>query len=282
MTDEQNLAPEASEEVVQTEAEQVTAPEAVESTQGQDESQPAEDDAEGQSDAETEETKSKSAERRERRKQEMERLRTSEAEAVKVAQEAKQALERAREAAKNLPKPKQADYETYDDYAAALSAYSYASMLDSRELQRLEASAQAHFEQINTIKQQKQQEDAQHWAAQVADAKAKYADFEQVALYDAPITQPMAEVIVGSDVAAEISYFLGKNPSIANSIAGLNPVEMGRAIGRLEAQVTAPKPKTATDAPQPITPVRGKATASKDPAQMTMAEYQAARKAGKI
>lgn len=282
MTDEQNLAPEASDEVVPTGGEKAPAPEAVESTEGQDNTQPAEDDA-ADTDAEAEERKSKSAERRERRKAEQTRLRESEAAAVKRAREAEQALAAAKEAAKKLPKPKQADYSDFDEYQAALSAFKMTQTIDDREMHRLETEAKAHFAEVEQVKAQQKHEAAQSWLAQVDEARTKYPDFDAVALGDAPvINQQMADILLQTDVAAEITYFLGKNRQVGADISQLDPINMAMAIGRLEAQVTAPKPKTATDAPAPISPIRGKATAKKPPAEMSMAEYKAARAAGQL
>lgn len=287
MTDSQTPAPEAGDEVVQTEAEQVTASEATESTKGQADSQPATEEtaeeAQAKADAEAEEKRSKSAERRERRKAKEAELRDSEAAARKAAEEARAKLDAARKAMKSLPKPKQSDFQDFDEYTAALSAYQTAQIIDSREVQRLENEAKAHFDQVETVKRQKQQEAAENWQAQIVEGREKYADFDTVVLSDSlPISQQMADMIAVSDVAADVSYFLGKNPQMVRDIAGLDPVSMARAIGRLEAQVTAPKPKTATEAPEPIAPVRGKATAAKDPRKMSYDEYRAARAQGKI
>lgn len=285
MTDEQNLAPEASDEVVQPA--DTAAPEVAESTQGQDNSQPADADtpevAQAKADAEAEEQKSKSAERRERRKAKEAELRESEAAARRAADEAQAKLESLKEATAALPKPKQADYQDFDEYQAALSAYQTAHIIDSREAQRLEAEAKSHYAQVEQVKALKKQEDAQNWAAQAAEARTRYPDFDTVAFSEnVKITEAMADQIIQSDVAADVSYYLGKNPQIAADISTLDPVNMARAIGRLEATVTAPKPKTATDAPTPITPIKGKATAAKDPSKMTMDEYRAARAAGKL
>lgn len=286
MTDEQTLAPEASDEVVPIEAVTAEAPEAVEST-GQEVTQPAEEqtpeEAKAKSDAEAEEQKSKSAERRERRKAKEAELRESEAAARKAAADADAKLEAFKEAAKSLPKPQQSDFTDFDEYQAALSAFNVTKVIDDREMQRLQAEAKSHYDQADAVKAQKLQEDAQSWATQAAEARQRYADFDAVAFNDAvPISQEMAGLIVQSDVAADVTYYLGKNPTVAADIASLDAFSMARAIGRLEATVTAPKPKTATDAPAPIAPIKGRATAAKDPAKMTMAEYKAAREAGKL
>ena len=271
MTDDQTPALEAGDEVV-AEAVEVEA-----QTEGQDESQPAEVDADEADAAE----KSKSAERRERRKAAQEALKASEAEANERARAAQEQLERVRKAAQGLKRPTQADYPDYEEYQAALGAWANVTALDQRELQRLEAEAQREQAAVEAVKQRKQAEVAQNWEAQMADARVKYPDFDAVALNDSvPITPEIAQFIADSDVGTDIAYAIGKDHSIATKMHGLSPVEMARAFGRLEAQLSAPKPKTTSTAPEPINPVRGKATVTRDPEKMSIAEYKAWREKG--
>lgn len=277
MTDEQTPAPEAGDEVVADEA--VTYPKPGEDDEGQVETQPAE--GEEKSDPEDEEKKSKSQERRERRKAEQDRLRTEAIEADRRAREAEDRLKRHQEAARNLPKPKQADFPDYEEYQAALSAYHSIVAQDRRELQTLEEAARAEAEQAQRVQQQQKSEAAQNWAAQREEAVQRYSDFDvTVSNPNLPISAPLAEMIQGSDVAADVAYHLGKNPDIARDLSGLDPVSMARAFGRLEAQVSAPKPKPVSTAPAPITPVRPKATPVKDPEKMSPSEYRAWRDSG--
>ena len=277
MDDEQTLAPAASDEGVQTEVEQTEAPEAVDSTTGQDENQPADDDAEGTPEAEAEERKSKSAERRERRKAQLDELRQSEAAATTAAEDANKRIADLKQAAASIPKPKQADYSDFEQYQADITAFRMAEMIDGRELQKLEADAKAHFAKVNDAKTTQKQADAQNWAAQQEEGRAKYPDFDQVVATDAlKISATMAEMIVQSDDGDEVAYYLGKNPDVAAQIYAMGtPVEVARAMGRLEAQVSAPKPKMTSTAPAPVNPVKGKATASQDPENMGPAAYRA-------
>jgi hypothetical protein len=59
-------------------------------------------------------------------------------------------------------------------------------------------------------------------------------------------------------------------------------VEAARELGRIEARLSLPKPRTQTDAPEPITPVRGKASASLVADNLSMERYIAERKSGNI
>lgn len=265
MSEELNPALEAGEEIV--------AEDQATEDEGQEQDQPAEVD-------EAEDQKSKSAERRERRKQAMEKLRASEAEAQRRAQEHAARVEAVSKAAKSLPKPKQDDFSDFEEYQARLSAYHSLQALDDRQLRTLEEEGKRHFEELETVKRQQQQEDAQHWASQMEDARTRYPDFDRVALQDAPIDDRMARLIVQSDVAADIAYHIGKNPQLGQDLGRMSEIQMARAIGALEAQLSAPKPRKPSSAPEPITPVRGKATSSKDPDRMSPAEYREWRMSG--
>lgn len=117
------------------------------------------------------------------------------------------------------------------------------------------------------------------YQARVEVAATKYPDYAQVTGNpNLPITPAMAEVIMDSDHGPDLAYHLGKNPSEAAKIAQLNPASQAAALGRLEAQITAPK-ALKTPASAPVQPVGGKATAAgqKDPTKMSMAEYIAWR-----
>lgn len=287
MTDDQNPAPDAGDEVVQLEAVEAETPEVADSTTGQEQTPPAEAETEGEPNAETEE-KSKGAIRRERRKAYIESLQETTATAEREAKEAQDRLEASRKAAADLQEPKLEDFNgNYERHQAALSAFFAVQGIDAREATRLEAEAKERAATVQHAKQQQMQEVAQNWEAHAAEAAARYADFNAVmANPDNPIAKPendqLGNMVGGSDVAGELAYHLGKDHDLAAKIAALPPLEMGREIGKLEAQLAAPKPKTTTTAPDPINPVKGKATAPVNPDEMSMKEYVAARQAGKI
>lgn len=121
----------------------------------------------------------------------------------------------------------------------------------------------------------------QSWTAQLAEASTRYADFDAVALsVDVPLSDDMVYLIKTSDSGTDVAYHLGKNHELAAQIAKMNTVEAARAIGWIEASLKQPKPRTATNAPDPINPVRGSAGASRDPSKMSFAEFKAYREAG--
>lgn len=275
MTEEVEVAQEATDEVVQTEVEQTEAPEAAESTEGRTDESPADGDEK------PEDSKEKLS-RHQRRKAQMAALRDQAKEAESKLDTAKQRLERLKEAAQGRTPPKQDDFDNYDDYILAKGAWSAGQEFDRRDQEQIQREADDTERQFKQLRQQEQAEAQQNWADQSVEARKRYKDFDAVvSAPDVPITPQMAQLIQASDVGADVAYYLGTNKAVAMQIARLSPLEQAMEVGRLSATVSRPKPRTQTNAPDPIAPVTPKATGSaKDPSKMSMAEYQAWRKRG--
>lgn len=277
MTDEVQAAEEAAPEVVQTEVEQTEAPEAADSTEGQVETPPAE--------GETPEDKiSASKARRERRKAEMARLKAETQEYQAEIARLQGELER-RKNAERTPPPQIEDFSDHDEYVAALSAYKAAELMDNRQLAELEREAQERQSKAEELAQRQVQEARENWAAQADEARTRYADFDAVVTApDVPITENMATLLGMSDVGADVAYYLGTHKEQARALAQMPVPELMGAMRMLEqfVSVQTPRPRTQTQAPDPVKPVKPKATAAKKVEEMSMAEYMAARKAGKI
>ena len=257
MTEESVAAIEAAPETVVTEA--------PEGTEGQVETPPAE----GQP-----EEKSESAKRREREKAYRARLQTEAAEASARAAEAEKRKQAILEAGKKEAAPREADFPDPIEFAAAKAIWGAEQRLTEREARSAGEAAEAAKREAETISQRESAVIAEAWTAQVAEAKSKYADFDQVALAnDLPVTKAMGELIMTSDAGPDVLYHLGQNRALAAQIAAMNQVEAARAIGRIEASLIAPKPRTETNAPTPINPVRGSAGASRNPENMSYVEW---------
>jgi hypothetical protein len=120
-----------------------------------------------------------------------------------------------------------------------------------------------------------------------AAARAKYADYD--AVID-PITsdprlaqnQTIRQAVLGMENGPEIAYVLGRHLDVAYEIASMNPIQAGMKLAELMNRA----PRKVTNAPNPINPLNGAATSSprgsKNYAEMTTAEYIAARNAEEI
>ncbi len=96
----------------------------------------------------------------------------------------------------------------------------------------------------------------------------------------APFNRTMADVLMDSDRGAEVADYLASHREEAVRIQQMTPLLAARELGRLEAKIDAPKPRTQTQAPKPVPKVGGNgAKASKDPDKMTVEEWKLYRNA---
>ena len=121
--------------------------------------------------------------------------------------------------------------------------------------------------------------------------RAEHPDYDAVIRDPSlPFSQAVAEVISLADNPPAVIYHLAQNREELAAIAQMNSAQMGRAIGRIEAKLSTPptpavetvrqpEPKTVTKAPPPVTTLSGAPAVKKAPDEMSMAEYEAHRRA---
>jgi hypothetical protein len=114
---------------------------------------------------------------------------------------------------------------------------------------------------------------AEAFHAKVEAARERMPDFDQV-FPTTPISEAAADLIADSDKAAEIAYYLAKNPSEAARIYNLPEHKQGAEIARIESRLSTVPVRKTSNAPTPPPVLNGQtAPGTKDPASMTMAEY---------
>lgn len=180
-------------------------------------------------------------------------------------------------------KPKRADFEDDDEYIEALTEWKVEQKLGDQQVkaekavkEKTEKSAMQQFEEaVDEI---------------VETGKEKYEDFMEVST-KMPLDEKMMEAIVHSEsdeLAADIIYYLGKNPEEAAEIQEMSPLKAARAIERIAIKVSKEedgspsekKPvvkKQLTKAEEPIKPQKSTGGIDKDPNNMSPAEYRAWR-----
>lgn len=219
-------------------------------------------------------------ERRKREKVQRQRLR-DELEATK----AKLAEAEARAAkADSAPavKPKESDFADYADYLAAVVQFTSKQEVAKTTKEAATAEADAAKLEASRLEAADAEMLWNHWQAQADDAKARYADFDAVVTKPGlfPRGLPQVAMIQASDVAADLAYHIASDQGLHDKLMKMRPLDAARELGRLEATIALPKPRTATSAPAPISPVRGKGGASRDLASMSAPEFAAYRAAG--
>jgi len=164
-------------------------------------------------------------------------------------------------------KPVLDDYDTYEEHQEALVDWKLdqrAAAIESQKSLKTQAEKQAEVQA--TVESSA--------AFLVAEGSSLHPDFTQVAGSISPLVMnnDMVMALAESEQGAEVAYHLGKNPAEAAQFQNLNPVQMGRALARLES-VLSQKSATKTKVPEPIAPSGSAAAVKKDPAAMTDNEF---------
>lgn len=162
-----------------------------------------------------------------------------------------------------LYEPRIEDFEDWRDYAQADKQFkqkkAQSEQLVMQERQRMENAQQL----MATFEKQKEV------------ARKKYDDFDTVDAYASsdqfPISQGMADVILGSPNGGDLYYWLGKNPSEAAKLASMSPIMAAKEMGKIESQFAQPT-KIKTSAPKPLQTESAGRSTGKSVENMTQAE----------
>lgn len=108
-----------------------------------------------------------------------------------------------------------------------------------------------------------------------ATGKEEFSDFDAAVanLQMVGMNREFLEFTAASDAGAKLIHHLGKDLDEAARISTLPPVLMARELTRLELKLNQPHAKPVSKAPAPITPIAGSGVSSKDPAEMSDAEF---------
>ena len=166
-------------------------------------------------------------------------------------------------------------FDNFDKFVAAKAGWIAKQQIESTltEREQRQAAARESTERTKTVEQ---------WNKRVEEATAELPDFEEVvASSDVPMTPPMQQAIMESDVGPKLAYYLANNPDEARNIAAMSPIGAIRSLGRIEERLSKPSAVTTTSAPPPVKPVGARSTVAKDPGKMSDAEYAKWRKTAK-
>ena len=158
-------------------------------------------------------------------------------------------------------------FQNFDEYVAAKAEWIAGKKIEQTlsEREKRQAAEREAAERTKT---------AGEWQKRIEKATAEMPDFEDVlASSDVPMTQPMQQAIMESDIGPRLAYHLAQNPEEAIKIAEMSPLRAIAALGRLEERLSTTPTKTASNAPAPIKPVGQRASAGKDPDKMSVDEW---------
>lgn len=174
-------------------------------------------------------------------------------------------------------KPTPDQFADYAQYVEAITDW-------KAEQKVAEALARRDETEQRNRAQAAEQARVQTWAERQQAARAELPDFDDVIeASNAPMSGAMREVILESELGPRIAYHLAQHPQDAARIARLPPLAAAREMGRIEAALAKPAEKpalrTVSNAPPPITPVRGAGGQFVKAAEnMSDAEWWASRK----
>ena len=179
-------------------------------------------------------------------------------------------------------RPTQDDFETYEQFQEALVDWKVNLRLTERD-----ASDRERIER-ESVNRAREKSVAAH-TARIDAFRQEHDDFDAVVEQgkNLPMTAPMQDSVMNSDMGPAVMYHRWRVPEECDRIAALPPMvairEMGKLEARIEAAQTGPVSSAAsvTQAPRPIKPVGGGATASTVPLdQMDYQSYRRARQKG--
>lgn len=166
--------------------------------------------------------------------------------------------------------PKREQFEDYEAYIEARAEWKAEQAVLRREATRQQQSAyEARATEAHKVTARYQQT--------VEAARVELPDFDEVVeAAEVPITDAIRDAILDSSLGAKLTYHLAKHPEEVERISKLTPTQQVKAIGVLEATLSAPV-KT-TKAPAPVRPIGSASASTKDLSKMSMDEYMAWRK----
>ena len=143
-------------------------------------------------------------------------------------------------------------FEAYEDYSMAMSAFVADVRHHERDAERASAY-QAH--------QYQQTQDAQtaQWNGRLNEARAQNPDFDSSLNPDTPMSLPMQHLAMESPQGIEILQWLSAHPEESQRISTLHPAETYREMGKIEARLEAAPPRASaravSNAKPPIRPL---------------------------
>lgn len=180
---------------------------------------------------------------------------------------------------KEDPVPRIEDFQDVNSFMDARDAWVRRQAKAEIVQELTQAQQRAQFEQQQHAQQLAQQQTVERFVAQEHDARARYQDYDaavssQLMQQVKQVRPDVIQAVIDSPHGPDVAYFLAKNPARVQQIASLSPVAAAREIGRIEQMFMGQKQVTQTPAPEPTRTVGGEARVSRDPSNMTMAEYR--------
>lgn len=161
--------------------------------------------------------------------------------------------------APNDDEPKLENYSDWNEYNKELRAY-------DRNLAKQEALEEFETKQREESSKKEVAEKAKNYSQQQEIARKTHDDYDDVLadVDDVEVKVSIRNMLLESDVGAEMAYHLASNPDLLDELnaRNLSDVQLGKRLGQIEASLQNKTSKPAvnvTKVPPPIKPIRAKA-----------------------
>jgi len=149
--------------------------------------------------------------------------------------------------------PKESDFSDYLAFERAMTAYTVKATL-------AEDRINTRMTEADLRQQMARREQVEVLYEHQAEVRKSIPDFDAVvSKANIPVAPHVEELVLESDKPALLQYHLAKRPKLVEQLNAMHPVRAAREVGRIERDLSLPKPKTETKAPPPVKPVRGSA-----------------------
>jgi hypothetical protein len=150
--------------------------------------------------------------------------------------------------------PNPRNFSTQEAYNKAVRDYDFAMGQHQAQIRQINSQReQADVNRIETEKQTYQQK--------IAADKGKYKDFDAViqSMAHVPLSEQLHNTLATIDNPADLVYFLGKNPAIADGVLSLKGHAQTVKLAEISVKIkNAAKPKNlVSEAPKPASKVNG-------------------------
>lgn len=188
------------------------------------------------------------------------------------AQELEKLAQQAKPQQKQDDAPKEADYDSYEEYLVAKGRY--------EERKETETKAeQAKREQAEAARQADLAKKAELFKVKEAEFKQNTPDYDEAiegletVLSDVDKSSQgykvFSDIMLSSENLPALSYHLGKNPELVESLKSMSLMQMARTLFVEEYKLSQqPKPKPSTK-PEPPKPLGGGSKSTKSPQEMS-------------
>lgn len=161
--------------------------------------------------------------------------------------------------------PRQEDFENTEDYFKAIGKF-------ESEQENARKQTEADKQKAEESRNAKVAEKQQAFEKSEAELRKVYPDYDEATVLvneaidlankNTPEFQAFVNSMLHSDRMAEITYYLGKNPDVLESLFSLDPMGITWKLAQIEGGLSKPEPQV-KNVPAPPTPTRGNGKVSK-------------------